>query len=102
MAVQSRNNLLAQQRLDLTHVLAAESFTAFDFRTLMTMFTGSNFTYVMRGFQITGTSGLTLSVNVADAMVLNPQDNNGSFYRGLPSDPDQIVQLPASTKQHLC
>lgn len=96
MAVLARGNELAQQRLDLTTILAIESFTAFDFRSLMTFFVGSSASYILRGFHVTGKSGLTVSINQADAVVANPQDANGSFYRGLPSDPDAILTLPAN------
>jgi hypothetical protein len=95
MSVLSRANLVAQQRLDLQHLLSMDSFTAYDFRALIGFITGYDKAYIVRGFEVVGKSALSLTVSVADSMVLNPGDSSGSFYVGLPSDLDQIVELPA-------
>lgn len=93
MSVLSRNNLIAQQRLDLSHLLAAESFTAYDFRALITAFTGSDLPYILRGFEITGKSAFDFTVAVAGSLVFNPQDNSGSFYLGLTDTEELSVRL---------
>ena len=95
MAVQARVNFIAQQRLDLNHILAQESFLAYDFRSLLTGFSGLSKPYILRGYEVVGKTGLTLSVKVADALVFNPLDNNGSFLLGDPNDEQVLVDLPA-------
>lgn len=95
MTVLSRVNLLSQQRVDLNHLLAMESFAAYDFRTLISAFTGSSKAYILRGFDVVGKTGLTLSVRVRNSLVFNPADGVGSFYVGAPNDADVLVNLPA-------
>lgn len=96
MAVLSRSNWLSQQRVDTSDFLATDSYVAFDFRSLITNFTGSNQAYVIRGFRVVGKSGLSINISVANSLVFNPQDENGSFYAGLSDDPEEIVELPAN------
>lgn len=96
MSVLAKNNLLAQQRLDLSTLLSSESFTAYDFRSLVGFFTGSSQTYIIRGFEIVNKSQFEIQVKVADGLVFNPQDNNGSFYLGLKDDPVQSISLAQS------
>ena len=94
MSVLSRTNLIAQMRLDLHHVLAGESYNAYDFRALITSFTGSK-PYVLSGFTVTGRTGLALSFSIKDSLTFNPLDGNGSFYKGISTDADVILELPA-------
>jgi hypothetical protein len=96
MAVLSRVNFIGQQRLDLHHLLANDSYTAFDFRTIIAGIVGSDKTYIVKGFQVVGQSGLAINIKVADALVYNPKDPNGCMYTGLSDEPDEIVILPAS------
>lgn len=96
MAVLSRVNFIGQQRLDLHHMLAMDSYTAFDFRSIIAGIVGSNGTYVVKGLFVSGQTGLSINIRVADCLVYNPKDPNGSMYVGLPDDPDEIVVLPAS------
>ncbi|CAB5221452.1 hypothetical protein UFOVP244_168 [uncultured Caudovirales phage] len=91
----SRVNFIAQQRLDLSHLLSAEAFNAFDFRALITFFTGSNDAYVVRGFEIINKSQLSFQISTADSLVFNPQDQNGSFYFGLSSSEPISLTLAA-------
>ena len=93
MSVMSRVNTIGQMRLDLSDLLASESFTAFDFRTLITSFVGGN-AYVLRGLSATSKNGLTLYFGAANSITYNPLDGNGSFYLGLPDDNDIAVTLP--------
>lgn len=95
MAVLSRVNFVAQQRLDLNHLLAAESFLAYDFRALLTGFSGLEKPYILRGYEVVGKTGLTLSIQKANSMVFNPLDGNGSFFVGTPDDAEILVDLPA-------
>lgn len=92
----SRVAWIAQMRLDLHHLLMAESFNSFDLRGLVGMMTGVNRSYVIRGLDVTGKTGLTISLNVADSLVLNHADQNGSFYLGLSDDPNVSITLPAN------
>ncbi|MEM4379054.1 MAG: hypothetical protein QXL01_00005, partial [Thermoplasmatales archaeon] len=96
MAVLARVNWIGQQRLDLHHMLAGESYTAFDFRAIISSIVGSDKTYVLRGLDVVGKTGLSINIKVADAQVYNPRDPNGSMYLGLPDDLDEIVELPAN------
>lgn len=96
MSVLSRNNYTGQQRLDLADLLASESFAAFDIRALISSFVGSDKAYVLRGLEVVGKTGLTIQINVADALTYNPQDGNGSFYLGLPDDEAFNLTLPAN------
>lgn len=91
----SRVNFIAQQRLDLSHLLSAEAFNAFDFRALVTFFTGSNDAYVVRGYEIVNKSQLSFQISTADSLVFNPQDQNGSFYFGLSNSEPISITLAA-------
>ena len=95
MSVLSRVSLTGQQRFDLSTVVGSESFTAYDFRALSSSFVGSDSAYILRGLSVVGRSGLSVSISTKDCFAYNPQDNNGSFYYGLATDPDEIVQLPS-------
>ena len=96
MSVLARVNFTAQQRLDLSHVLEMESFTAFDFRSLVSAFSGNSRPIILRGFEVVGKTGLSLSIRVNDSVVFNTLDANSSFYVGLPDDADIVVSLPAA------
>ncbi len=92
----ARTNLTSQQRLDLATLLASESFNAYDFRAIISLFSGMENSYILRGYEITGISGLNVTISVADGLIFNPQDNSGSFYKGLTSDPDLSLTLSAN------
>lgn len=96
MAVQARENIVAQQRLDLSILSAIESFTAADFRSIVKAFTGLDKAYILSGLQVTATSGLTISIKVANSQVFNPLDSSGSFLLSPSDATDIIVDLPAS------
>jgi hypothetical protein len=96
MAVLARVHITSQQRVDLPQLLGMESYTAYDFRALIEAFVGSSKPYIARGFEITGKSGLFLSVSIADCFVFNPLDTNGSFYLGAIDAIDQLIEMPPS------
>jgi hypothetical protein len=95
MSVLSRVNFVAQERLDLSALKAEQSFTAYDFRTLITFFSGSNKSYVVRGLEVVGKTGLTVSFSLADCLIFNPQDQNSSFFFGNTDTPNFALTLPA-------
>jgi hypothetical protein len=97
MANLSRVNWIAQQRMDLHHLLGMESYTAFDFRAMISAFSGKK-AFILRGFEVVGKTGLSISISVKDSMVFNPTDGNGSFYAGLSTDPDTLLELPAESE----
>lgn len=96
MATLSRINWVGQQRADLHDFLGADSFTAFDFRVLVSAFAGYDKAYVLRGFEVIGSTDLSINIKLSDSLVFNPLDANGSFYYGLVSDADQMVTLPSN------
>ena len=79
MSVLARVNITSQQRIDLPQILGIESYVAYDFRAMIQSLVGSNKSYIVRGFEVTGKVGLFASVAVADWFVFNPLDNNGSY-----------------------
>ena len=95
MSSLSRVAWTAQQRVDLQHLLASDSFNAFDLRTVMTMLVGAN-PMIVKGFEVVSKTGLSITINIKDATVINPSDGNGSFYTGLPTDSNVIKDLPSS------
>lgn len=95
MSVLARVSLNSQQRFDLSSFLSMESFQAFDFRALISSLVGSQ-PYIVRGFEIVGKTGLSISVTVADAFVFNPNDSAASFYYGNPNDPEMQLDLEPS------
>lgn len=95
MAVLSRVNLTGQKRFDVSDGLAIDSFNAADFRSLVSTFLGTDRAYVVRGLEVVSKNGLTIGVKVAGCQILNPQDENGSFYAGLDDDENILVNLPA-------
>lgn len=97
MAALSKVNFLSQQRVDLSHILAEASFTAFDFRAMLQMMNGLNKNYVISGFEVNGVSGLSISISVANAMLVSPLDGTVSFFVAEADQPDEQVIVPPST-----
>lgn len=92
MAVLARANFTSQQRLDLSDILSIESFTAFDFRAMISSFVGES-PYIVRGFEVVGKTGLSVNIAVDDVFVFNPKDSVSSFYIGSADDSDLILDL---------
>ena len=96
MAVLSKNNWTSQQRVDVSDLLALESYIAFDFRAIVSMIVGLEKAYVVRGLEVVGKTGLAVEFKTSSSLVLNPKDGNGSFYLGVSGDSNVIVTLPAN------
>jgi hypothetical protein len=99
MAILSRVNYLSQQRLDLQHVIATDSFNAFDLRAFSYILNGLEKNYVVRGLEISALNGFTVTVKVANSIILFPLDNEASFYYGLADASDEIINVPPSTEK---
>ena len=102
MSILSRVNWVAQQRVDLSDLVAMDSYTAFDIRALISSFVGVTDVYILRGYEVTGFTGLNVSVKISDSLVYNPLDNSGSFYFGKSSETDQIVSLTPKQSAVFC
>jgi hypothetical protein len=85
MAVQSRVNWLGGQRVDLPDLLATDSYNVNDMRSLIAALTGTS-SYVIKGLEVTGWTGLTINVSIADCLILCPSNSVAPFYKGLTSD----------------
>lgn len=96
MAVLSRTRWQGQQRLDGYMLLASDSFNAFDFRTIVSAMAGANQAYVLRGLTAVSKVSTSITIDVADCLIFNPQDESGSFYYGVPDAPAEIINLPAN------
>lgn len=99
MAILSRVNYLSQQRLDLQHMIANDSFNAFDLRAFSYILNGLEKNYVVRGLEVTALNGFTITVKVANCLILFPLDNEASFFYGLPDAADEILNVPPSTEK---
>lgn len=99
MAILSRVNYLSQQRLDLQHMIANDSFNAFDVRAFSYILNGLEKNYVVRGLEVTAINGFTVTVKVSNCIILFPLDNEASFFYGLPDASDEIINVPPSTEK---
>ena len=100
MAVQSRVNYLGGQRIDLPDLLASDSYTINDIRNLLVSLTGET-SYVVQGLEVTNWLGLTVFVNIANALVFCPNNSVAPFYRGLSGDSDLSVTLQSDSEIYL-
>ena len=92
MSVLSRVNLNSQQRVDLSTFLAMDSFSAFDMRSLINSFVNDK-AYIIRGFEVSGATGLSISVVTSNAFVFNPLDQSSSMFYGIPGTADTLLNL---------
>ena len=99
MAILSRVNYLSQQRLDLQHVIANDSFNAFDLRAFSYVLNGLEKNYVVRGLEVIALNGFTVTVKISNCIILFPLDNEASFFYGLPDAVDEIINVPPSTEK---
>jgi hypothetical protein len=97
MAVQSRVNWLGGQRVDLPDLLATDSYTINDIRNFLMSLTGDT-SFVVKGLEVTGWSGLTISVKVADSLVFCPNNPVAPFYKGLTADLDLTAALQSNSE----
>jgi hypothetical protein len=94
MAVLSRINWQSQQRVDLSHLLGEQSFAAYDWRAGLKMFNGIKKNFVVKGLEVNGVSGLSVSVAVADCFLCLPLDGSAAFFNAASDDPDQQIIVP--------
>lgn len=97
MAVQSRVNWLGGQRVDLPDLLATDSYNINDIRNFLMALTGDT-SFVVKGLEVTGWSGLTVSVKVADCLVFCPNNSVAPFYKGLTADADLTSSLQSNSE----
>lgn len=97
MAVQSRVNWLGGQRVDLPDLLATDSYNINDIRSFLMSLTGDT-SFVVKGLEVTGWSGLTVSVKVADCLVFCPNNSVAPFYKGLTADADLTASLQSNSE----
>lgn len=97
MAVQSRVNWLGGQRVDLPDLLATDSYTINDIRNFLMSLTGDT-SFAVKGLEVTGWSGLTVSVKVADSLVFCPNNPVAPFYKGLAADLDLTIALQSNSE----
>jgi len=100
MAIQSRVNYVGGLRVDLPDLLANDSYIVNDIRNLLVSLTGET-SYVVQGLEVTNWSGLTVFVNIANALVFCPNNSIAPFYRGLPEDADLTITLQSSSTIYL-
>lgn len=100
MSVLSRPNYLAGQRIDLPTLLAGDSYNKFDLRSILLAMTNQS-SFIIQGMNVTGWSGLNLTVKVADAIVWSPDASSTPFWQGLSTDADISVTLQASSTIYL-
>lgn len=101
MAVLGRLKIGSQQRVDLTDLLAIDSYVSSDFRHLVKSFVGDN-ALVLKGFEVVDASLAigtpSLSIKIADSVLYNPLSSAGSFYYGLPEGDTLSQPLTPSLK----
>lgn len=100
MAIQSRVNYVGGLRIDLPDLLANDSYIVNDVRNLLVGLTGET-SYVVQGLEITNWSGLTVFVNIANALIFCPNNPVAPFYRGLSEDADLTITLQSSSTIYL-
>lgn len=100
MAIQSRVNYVGGLRVDLPDLLANDSYIINDVRNILSSLTG-NASYVVQGLEVTNWSGLTLFVNIADALVFCPNNATAPFYKGQSGDSDLTITLQSDSEIYL-
>lgn len=96
MSVLSRVNLQSQQRVDLSHLSAMDSFNAADFRMFQKILGGQDTNYIIRGLEIVSVSGLQVTIGVANSVVLANLDNVASFYVASPSESATVLTISSN------
>lgn len=97
MALLARVNWVSQQRVDLQHLLAEQSFSAADFRGFSKLFSGSSKNYIIAGLDIKSVSGLTLTIGLANALIMTPLDTSSAFFVGESDLADETILVPQNT-----
>lgn len=89
----ARVNFLAQQRLDLPHLKAMQSYATNDARALAVFLAGFGRPLVVRGLEVVSKSGLSLTVRLANAVVVAPSNAVCPLYVAPAGIADAVVQL---------
>jgi hypothetical protein len=97
MAVHARVNWMSQQRVDLQHMVAEQSFNAADFRIFSYIVSGLTNNYTVRGLEIVGKNALKVLISTSNVLVICPTVNTASFYYSSPNETDFELPLPSSS-----
>jgi len=100
MSVLSRVNYVGGLRVDLPDLLASDSYITNDIRNIISSLTG-NTSYTVQGLEVTNWSGLTVFVNIADALIFCPNNPVAPFYKGLVGDTELTITLQSSSEIYL-
>lgn len=88
MATLGRLLISSSERLDLPDLLSIDSYTAGDFKYLISGLIGSSKPLVLKGFDVidapNAVGSQSCSIRVADSVVFYPGSSAGSFFHGLP------------------
>lgn len=88
MAVLGRLLIASAERVDLPDLLSIDSFVAGDFKFLLKGLIGDGKPLILNGFDVINPGDAigsqSISVRVADSVVLYPGSNAGPFFHGLP------------------
>ncbi len=88
MAVLGRLLIASAERVDLPDLLSIDSFVAGDFKFLLKGLIGDGKPLILKGFDVINPGDAigsqSISVRVADSVVLYPGSNAGPFFHGLP------------------
>ena len=88
MAVLGRLLIAGAERVDLSDLLSIDSYVAGDFKFLLKGLVGDNTPYILRGFDVINPGDAigsqSISIRVADSIVMYPGSTAGPFFHGLP------------------
>jgi hypothetical protein len=88
MAVLGRLLIAGAERVDLPDLLSIDSFVAGDFKFLLKGLVGDTKPLILNGFDVINPNDAigtqSISIRVADSVVLYPGSNAGPFFHGLP------------------
>jgi hypothetical protein len=103
MAVLGRLLFNSSERLDLTDLMAQDSYTAGDFKFLIKSFVGDT-PCILKGFDIidpvAGQLVSTCQIRIADAVAYFPSSSAGSFFYGLPAGNDMSAPLAPELRRN--
>lgn len=97
MAVHARVAWRSQQRVDIQHMVAEQSFAAADFRLFTYLFAGLDRNYIVRGLELVSTTALKVTISRARSMVVVPNVNATSFFVSESDDDPYEMTLPSNS-----
>lgn len=97
MSVLARVNWMSQQRVDLQHMVAEQSFAAHDFRLFSYILSGLTQNYVIKGLEIVSRNALKITISTRSAVIICPTSNATSFYVSGADEADYEMTLPSSS-----